>query len=45
MKATRWLRRQLTELDGETPLAMAQTKARARVIETILGKIACGAGA
>jgi putative toxin-antitoxin system antitoxin component (TIGR02293 family) len=44
-KANRWLRRVLTELDGETPLVIAQTEAGARVIETILGKIAWGAPA
>jgi hypothetical protein len=35
----------LTELDGETSLVVAQTEAGARVIETILGKIAWGATA
>lgn len=44
-KANRWLRRPLTELGGETPLSVAQTEAGARVIETILGKIAWGAAA
>jgi putative toxin-antitoxin system antitoxin component (TIGR02293 family) len=44
-KANRWLRRALTELDGEAPLVVAQTEAGARVIETILGKIAWGAAA
>lgn len=44
-KAGRWLRRPLAELGGETPLAIAQTEAGARVIETILGKIAWGAAA
>jgi putative toxin-antitoxin system antitoxin component (TIGR02293 family) len=44
-KANRWLRRPLTELDGESPLLVAQTEAGARVIETILGKIAWGAAA
>lgn len=44
-KANRWLRRPLTELQGETPLAVAQTEAGARVIETVLGKIAWGAAA
>jgi len=44
-KANRWLRRPLTELGGETPLALAQTEAGARVIEAILGKIAWGAAA
>ena len=44
-KAGRWLRRALTELGNETPLVVAQTEAGARVIETILGKIAWGAAA
>lgn len=44
-KANRWLRRRLTELNGECPLVIAQTEAGARVIETILGKIAWGAAA
>jgi putative toxin-antitoxin system antitoxin component (TIGR02293 family) len=44
-KANIWLRRPLAELNGETPLDVAQTEAGARVIETILGKIAWGAAA
>jgi putative toxin-antitoxin system antitoxin component (TIGR02293 family) len=44
-KANLWLRKQLAELGGETPLNAAQTEAGARVIETILGKIAWGAAA
>lgn len=44
-KANRWLRRPLAELRGEPPLDIAQTEAGARVIETILGKIAWGAAA
>lgn len=44
-KANRWLRRALTELGGETPLVVSQTEAGARVIETVLGKIAWGAAA
>ncbi|HLI14285.1 MAG TPA: antitoxin Xre/MbcA/ParS toxin-binding domain-containing protein [Alphaproteobacteria bacterium] len=44
-KANRWLRRPLTELDGEAPLVVAQTEAGARVVEAILGKIAWGAAA
>ena len=44
-KANLWLRRPLTELHGESPLMIAQTEAGARVIETILGKIAWGAAA
>jgi putative toxin-antitoxin system antitoxin component (TIGR02293 family) len=44
-KANRWLRHSLIELWGEAPLAVAQTEAGARVIETILGKIAWGAAA
>ena len=44
-KANTWLRRPLAELSGETPLDMAQTEAGARVIETVLAKIAWGAAA
>ena len=44
-KANVWLRRPLVELGGETPLGLAQTEAGARVIETILGKIAWGSAA
>lgn len=44
-KANRWLRRPLTELRHETPLAVAQTEAGARVVEGIIGKIAWGAAA
>ena len=44
-KAHRWLRRPLTELGREAPLVVAQTEAGARVVETILGKIAWGAAA
>jgi uncharacterized protein (DUF2384 family) len=44
-KANRWLRDALTELDGETPLVIAQTEGGARVIETILAKIARSAAA
>jgi putative toxin-antitoxin system antitoxin component (TIGR02293 family) len=44
-KANQWLRRALMELDGETPFVVAQTEAGARVVETILGKIAWGAAA
>jgi putative toxin-antitoxin system antitoxin component (TIGR02293 family) len=44
-KANSWLRRPLAELDAEAPLEMAQTEAGARVIETILAKIAWGAAA
>jgi len=44
-KANSWLRRPLVELNGETPLDVAQTEAGARVIETILAKIAWGAAA
>lgn len=44
-KASRWLRRPLTELRGDPPLVIAQTEAGARVIETILGKIAWGSAA
>lgn len=44
-KANTWLRRPLAELNGEPPLDVAQTEAGARVIETILAKIAWGAAA
>lgn len=44
-KANIWLRRSLAELHGETPLAVAQTETGARVVETLLGKIAWGAAA
>lgn len=44
-RASRWLRRGLAELGGETPLDIAQTEAGARLFETILGKIAWGAAA
>lgn len=44
-KANRWLRKSSAELGGETPLALAQTEAGARVIETILAELAWGAAA
>ncbi len=44
-KAGVWLRRPLAELHGANPLDIAQTEAGARVIETILAKIAWGAAA
>ena len=44
-KADLWLQRTLAELGGETPLVVARTETGARVIETILGKIAWGAAA
>jgi len=44
-KAAAWLRRPLAELDHRQPLEMAATEAGARVIETILAKIAWGAAA
>ncbi|MFT0877344.1 antitoxin Xre/MbcA/ParS toxin-binding domain-containing protein [Rhodopseudomonas sp. G2_2311] len=44
-KASLWLRRPLAELNGETPLTVAQTEAGARLIEVVLGKIAWGAAA
>lgn len=42
-KANIWLRRPLVELGDEPPLDIAQTEAGARIIETILAKIAWGA--
>ncbi|HTW69050.1 MAG TPA: antitoxin Xre/MbcA/ParS toxin-binding domain-containing protein [Acetobacteraceae bacterium] len=44
-KANIWLRRPLSEINGESPLDIVQTEAGARVIETILAKIAWGAAA
>jgi putative toxin-antitoxin system antitoxin component (TIGR02293 family) len=44
-KAAVWLRRPLAELGGVSPLAVAETEAGARVIETVLAKIAWGAAA
>jgi putative toxin-antitoxin system antitoxin component (TIGR02293 family) len=44
-KAHRWLRRPLAAIGGEAPLTVAQTETGARVVETILGKIAWGAAA
>ena len=44
-RAATWLRRPLGELGGETPLAIAQTEAGARVVEAILAKIAWGSAA
>lgn len=44
-KASTWLRKPLAALAGETPLDIAQTESGARVIETMLAKIAWGAAA
>jgi putative toxin-antitoxin system antitoxin component (TIGR02293 family) len=44
-KAGVWLRRPLIELNRESPLDIAQTEAGARLIETLLAKIAWGAAA
>jgi len=44
-KAAKWLRRPLAELDRESPLDLSRTEAGARLIETILAKIAWGAAA
>jgi putative toxin-antitoxin system antitoxin component (TIGR02293 family) len=44
-KAHTWLRRPLAELSREPPLDVAQTDSGARIIETILAKIAWGAAA
>jgi len=44
-KAALWLRRPLAAFSGEAPLEMAQTESGARVVETVLGKIAWGAAA
>jgi putative toxin-antitoxin system antitoxin component (TIGR02293 family) len=45
VKAATWLRRPLAELERRSPLEMASTEAGARVVETILAKIAWGAAA
>jgi len=44
-KANLWLRRTLQELGGASPLTTARTDAGARLVETIIGKIAWGAPA
>jgi putative toxin-antitoxin system antitoxin component (TIGR02293 family) len=44
-KAHRWLRRPLAALAAATPLEVAETESGARVVETILAKIAWGAAA
>lgn len=44
-KANTWLRRPLAALRGETPLDIARTEAGARVVESILAKLAWGAAA
>jgi putative toxin-antitoxin system antitoxin component (TIGR02293 family) len=44
-KAAAWLRRPLAPFGGETPLEIARTGSGARVVETVLGKIAWGAAA
>ncbi len=44
-KAHIWLRQPLAELGGEAPLEVARTEAGARLIETVLAKIAWGAAA
>ena len=44
-KADRWLRKELTVLDGRRPIDVIETAAGARLVETILAKIAWGAAA
>ncbi|WP_337848234.1 antitoxin Xre/MbcA/ParS toxin-binding domain-containing protein [Sphingomonas sp.] len=44
-KAHLWLNRENRELDGETPLAMADTDHGARAVEALLGRIAHGIAA
>ena len=44
-KAAAWLRRPLAAFGGEAPLEIARTGSGARVVETVLGKIAWGAAA
>jgi putative toxin-antitoxin system antitoxin component (TIGR02293 family) len=44
-KASIWLRKPLAALGHEAPLDLAQTESGARVVETLLAKIAWGAAA
>ncbi|WBQ19098.1 antitoxin Xre/MbcA/ParS toxin-binding domain-containing protein [Sphingobium yanoikuyae] len=44
-KAQEWLNRQSRALDGETPLAMADTDRGARAVEALLGRIGHGIAA
>lgn len=44
-KARIWLNRENRALDGETPLAMADTDQGARAVEALLGRIAHGIAA
>ncbi|WP_022684310.1 type II toxin-antitoxin system Xre/ParS family antitoxin [Sphingobium bisphenolivorans] len=44
-KAQTWLSRSNRQLDGETPLAMADTDQGARAVEALLGRIAHGIAA
>lgn len=44
-KAQAWLNRPTRTLDGETPLAMADTDRGARVVEALLGRIGHGIAA
>ena len=44
-KAQAWLKRENRALDGETPLAMADTDRGARAVEALLGRIAHGIAA
>ena len=44
-KAQEWLNRATRALDGETPLAMADTDRGARAVEALLGRIAHGIAA
>lgn len=44
-KAHAWLNRESRALDGETPLAMADTDRGARAVEALLGRIAHGLAA
>jgi putative toxin-antitoxin system antitoxin component (TIGR02293 family) len=45
IKAQEWLHRQSRALDGETPLAMADTDRGARAVEALLGRIGHGIAA
>ena len=44
-KASKWLRKGLTVLDGRTPLGLARTDAGTRIVENLLARTAWGAAA
>ena len=44
-KAYRWMHRSLGSLDGQAPMDLIRTDAGARVVESLLARIAWGAAA